>query len=134
MTTFGDFLVDSERPYPEVTPSTTNAIVVSTSHRYRERAHPSSNSAPCNINESDSSTWPKYQAMIPFSFRCRLWLHSMADPRGIPNDHHIRYKGTEPKDRMETKEFTDKLIGGRGTGWSRCNYGHGRGSAHIKVE
>ena len=65
----------------EVTPRTTSAIVVLISHRYRERAQPSSKSATCNITGSSSITFSKYQLAIPSNLVCRFRQRSMTDPR-----------------------------------------------------
>lgn len=68
-----------KRTPKEVTPRTTDVTGVSTSHRHREGAHPNNNSAPRNINDSDSNMWSRYHTMIPYSSRCRFWLRSMAN-------------------------------------------------------
>ena len=74
-----------------VTPTTMAATVVSISHRYLERAQASNNSAACSINGNDPITWSKYQALIPFSFRWRSWLRSMAEPRKSIESYRLNH-------------------------------------------
>jgi len=78
----------------EVTPTTTDATTVFISQRYRKRAHQGSNSATCNINESNSNTWSRYHLTTPSSFRCRFWLRSMAEPRMLTETYRFNLAAT----------------------------------------
>lgn len=54
---------------PTFSNSLKNVMKALVSQKYRKRAHPSSNSAPCNINGRDPNTCSKCHATIPSSFR-----------------------------------------------------------------